>query len=328
MSSQTTVPEVTSGEVPAPIPQSIQNQVIAQPKNPFDSAMILSVSWKWPSLSRTISVDQIDVKNATPSTDLRKVRASKDLFDCQELKRLFGHAAKVDEFLNRRCLPFPLKRAVYLLPKDFFHEVEAFLSQHLQEREQLIEAAVNVYDAAVEQARIFLGPLFRANDYPPKETFKAAFHFQWQYLQIGVSEALREISAEIAQREADKMQATFVEASTAIQTLLRTSMNDLVVHLCDRLSPGEEGKRKVFRDSSIDNINEFLTTFRSRNLTEDAPLAALVEQAQQLVNGVSPAQLRENNGLRDNVQKGFAQIKEQLAALIQVAPTRTVRLVD
>src|SRR5271157_863113 len=175
MSTQTVTPELEAGKVQVPQPQQTTEQ--KKPRNPFESAVLLSVGWKWPSLSKTVSVDAVDVKGETPSTDKRKVHVSKDLFDCPELKRLFGHAAKVDEFLYRRCLPFPLKRAVYLLPKDFFMEVENFLTQHQAERQQLIEAAVNVYEQAVERAQVFLGPLFHASDYPPKEEFRSCFQF-------------------------------------------------------------------------------------------------------------------------------------------------------
>ena len=326
MSTQSVVHEVNA---PQSVQQTQQTEIVVKKlRNPFDSATILSVSRKWPKLSKSISVDQIDVRGETPETDKKKVHVSKDLFDCPELKRLFGHDADVDSFLFRYCVPFPLKRAVYLLPMDLFDEVENFLTEHVQEREPLIEAAVNVYDAAIERAKVFLGPLFKQSDYPPKEVFRASFDFSWQYLEIGVSGKLKEVSADIQAREAAKMNATYVEASQAIQALLRTSMGELVNHLVDRLTPGPDGKKKVFRDSMLDNVNDFLKTFRSRNLTDDTDLATLVEQAQQLTNGISPENLRTNEGLRDNVQRGFEQIKAQLDAMIQVAPTREIRLTD
>lgn len=315
-------------EIQEQMPTVIEVPAAKKPRNPFDSALVMTVGWKWPKLSKSVSSEQLTIIGETPLTDKRKVHSSKDLFDCPELKRMFGHAGQVDDFLYRRCLPFPLQRGTYLLPKDFFHEVENFLTEHRAEREPLIEAILAVYDKAIEDAKIFLGPLFHANDYLPKDRLRTRFSFEWKYLQIGVSDALKEISAEIAAREADKMQATYTEASEAIQSMLRTSMNDLIAHLCERLEPTPEGKKKIFRDSSMDNIQEFLRTFSSRNLTEDNALENLVAQAQQLVAGVSPANLRDNEGLRDSVQKGFSEIKEKLSALIQDAPIRQLRLAD
>ena len=327
MSTTTTIPELHTGEVPVQTPQ--QTTQVRQPRNPLDSALLLSVAWKWPSLSKTVTVDAVDIKGETPNTDKRKVHISKDLFDCPELKRLFNHAGQVDEFLYRRCSPFPLKRAVYLLPKDFFHEVENFLTEHAAERVPMIEAAVNVYDQAVENAKIFLGPLFHASDYPSKEIFRASFEFSWHYLQIGISDALKEIDSQIAAREADKMQSIFEEAGEACEKLLRTAMSDLVSNLVEKLEPSPtDGRKKVIRDTAMVNIHEFLSTFQARNLTGDTQLQDLVDQANQLLNGVSPAQLRDNEGLRATVQAGFTEIKEKLNSLIVVQPIRQIRLSD
>lgn len=329
MSSQTVVPEVIQ-QTSEQVNEVVRSVAVPQRRNPFESAVVLSISRRWPPLSKTVSVDAIDVKGEEPGkeTNKRRVHISKDLLNCAQLKRLFAHDAKVDDFLYRKCVPFPLKRAVYLLPIDLFSEVEQFLTENDEERGPLIDGVCSVYASVKEQDKQDLGPLYHDSDYLTDEAFRASFDFKWQYLQIGVSEKLKEISAEIAQREYDKMQAEYVEASAAIQSLLRNSMHDLVAHLCDRLSPDERGRKKVFRDSMLSNINEFLQTFRSRNLTDDNELASLVAQAQDLTNGISPEHLRTNDGLRDTVSRGFEEIRTKLDAMIQVAPSRQIRLAD
>jgi hypothetical protein len=105
-------------------------------------------------------------------------------------------------------------------------------------------------------------------------------------------------------------------------------MADMVSHLVDRLSSKEDGKKKIFRDTVMDPINEFIRTFPARNLTDDAELQELVNQTKQLVGGVNPENLRNNEGLRDTVQTGFTEIKSKLDTMIVKMPKRAIRFED
>lgn len=90
--------------------------------------------------------------------------------------------------------------------------------------------------------------------------------------------------------------------------------------MADRLTPDASGKPKVFRDSLVANMAEYLETFPLRNVTSDDALAALVDQAREMLRGVSPKDLRSNEGLRDATARNMAEIK---AALDAATTTRT-----
>jgi hypothetical protein len=51
-------------------------------------------------------------------------------------------------------------------------------------------------------------------------------------------------------------------------------------------------------------------------------LDALVEQAQQLVRGVSPQDLRDSDALRQQVMADMARVRQQVEGLIADAPRR------
>jgi hypothetical protein len=225
-------------------------------------------------------------------------------------------------------VPFYLKRAIYLLPIDLFSEVENALTTHAAGRQPLIDAIMGVYDQAMLDSKTALGALYNPADYLTAAEFKSRFKFSWQYLQIGVSDKLKAISAEIAAREEEKMKADWQEASAQIQQLLRVQFGELVSHACDRLTPAADGKKKVFRDSMITNITEFLSSFSARNLAQDTELQTFVEQMKLLTNGLTPEQLRDNEGLRNAIQKGFSEIKSNLDTLIEVAGPRKIRFED
>lgn len=332
MSTTTVLPEVRPSEVPVhQTTQTAEQREQKKTKNIFETAHMLEINRTWPRITKQFSSDLISVAGETElsKTDKTKISASKKLFDFPELRRVASFDAEVDSFLNRHCVPFPLRRSMHLVPAPSFNEVEAFLMDHLSRMPAFIEQAANAYDRAVNDAKAFLGPLFHQSDYLSKEAFARCFTFRWTYWQMGVSDLLKEANKDVAAREAEKIEADIRDASEAAQQMLRQAMADLVSGMVDRLTPDSEtGRKKTFKDSSIKNVQEFLDEFSKRNLTEDDALETLVNQAKALVNGVAPATIRDNEGLRTSLQLGFAQIKEKLDTMIQVAPIRMVRLVD
>ena len=72
----------------------------------------------------------------------------------------------------------------------------------------------------------------------------------------------------------------------------------LVSHLTERISgSGNDGEKKVFRDSAIGNLTEFFERFKSLNVGSSAQLDGLVAQAQQAVRGVAAKDLRSSSDL-------------------------------
>ena len=311
--------------------------VVRPPNNLLDKAVLLSINRKWPKFSMKVPAESIAVKPelvaAAPAdrkdTDTRRLHSSKDLYDCQQLKDLFSYDMRITAFLERRVLPFKaLKKGIHLLPLDLVDEVENALAEHVTGREAYLRAVIDAFDAAVIASQRFLGPLFNQEDYPTKEEFEAAFEFSWQYFEIGVSESLRRVNADIARRQGERLQQQWLEAGEAAQQVLRASMNEFVNHLVNQLSPGPEGKRKRFYDSSLGNLQEFMEVFDRRNITSDADLKALVDRAKLLTSNISPELIRNDEAVRNTIQQGFSEIKAELDKLIVEAPNRAMRLED
>lgn len=316
----TAVPEVQQVIPPVPTAPVVKKSSI------FEKAICLNVGRKWPSLSKTVKT-----KVLTTTADPGWIHAQKDLYNCSELKKIFSWDAKIDAYLDTRCLPFPLKRGVYLLPVDLYEEVETALTNHLVGLEPLVDKFASVLADAVAHSKERLGDQFDPRDYPTVEQAKSSFRFYWQYLNFNVADQLRQVDKKIFEREQQKLEAEWVEASSAIQDMLRANMANLVTHMVERLTPepvvqGQEPKKKIFRDSMLNNINDFLRVFDARNLSNDDELKLLVDKARAMTNGISPEIIRNNEGLRDALQKGFSQIKTNLDVMVTNAPRRAIEL--
>jgi len=85
---------------------------------------------------------------------------------------------------------------------------------------------------------------------------------------------------------------------------------------------GADGERQVFRDSVINNLTEFFGRFADLNVRSSAELDALVEQAQALVRGVTPQQLRDSDSLRQHVAAEMSLVQTQVEGLLTEAPRR------
>jgi hypothetical protein len=120
----------------------------------------------------------------------------------------------------------------------------------------------------------------------------------------------------------------WADATAVVQHTVREGLAELVAHLVDRLTGDKDGKLKVFRNSIMTNLNEFLEVFNARNITDDQQLAALVDKARRLISGVDAETLRESKNVRETVRTGFAKIQTALDGMLVDKPERAYRLDD
>jgi hypothetical protein len=116
------------------------------------------------------------------------------------------------------------------------------------------------------------------------------------------------------------------EAVSVVQQVMRAAMAELVQHMRDRLQDGPDGKPARFHQTTVSKLVSFLDTFELRNVTDDAELKSLVDQAKALLSGVSIKDLKTAAELRTQVREGMADIAAQLDTLIVRKGTRKLRL--
>lgn len=94
--------------------------------------------------------------------------------------------------------------------------------------------------------------------------------------------------------------------------------------MTERLSGTEDGKPKVFRDSAVENLMEFFQRFRQLNVRSNEQLDDLVGQAQRVVRGIEPQQLRDNVQVRNQVTSQLAGVQSVLDGLMVDRPRRNI----
>jgi hypothetical protein len=116
----------------------------------------------------------------------------------------------------------------------------------------------------------------------------------------------------------------FDEAVLLAEDAFLGELNRLVSHLTERLSGGDDGKPKVFRDSAVENLREFFTRFQQLNIRSNADLDTVVDQARRILNGVEPQQLRDNASRRQQIASQLAAVQASVDGMLVDRPRRTI----
>jgi hypothetical protein len=126
----------------------------------------------------------------------------------------------------------------------------------------------------------------------------------------------------VFEEERRRVMTRFEEAVRLAEQAFATEFGRLLSRLAERLTNGETGERRVFRDSAVTNLADFFARFQQLNVRSNPDLDALVEEAQRLVQGVSPQDLRDNDALRRQIATEMKRVREQVEGLITDAPRR------
>jgi hypothetical protein len=98
-----------------------------------------------------------------------------------------------------------------------------------------------------------------------------------------------------------------------------------VDHIVERLTPDEDGQRKIFRNSMVDNLKSFVQDFQHLNITNDTELAEEINKVNLLMEGVQPQELRSSGALPQQLSSILSQVQENVDQMIISAPKRRVR---
>src|SRR5262249_24886513 len=135
---------------------------------------------------------------------------------------------------------------------------------------------------------------------------------------------LMQLRPELYEAERTRVARQFDEAVRLAEAAFIEQFAEVVTHLCDRLSNGEDGQPKIFRDSAVHNLTEFFERFQSLNVRSNAQLDALVTQAREAIRGANPNRLRHSSDFRQEVAGKLADVERQVFAMMTERPRRRI----
>src|SRR5262245_46806002 len=188
---------------------------------------------------------------------------------------------------------------------------------------RLTQATVDlnaVYGQVKADARKRLGKLYNPDDYPG--SILGLFGMEWDFPSVEPPNYLMQLSPELYAQEQERVTRRFEQAVELAEQAFISEFAKVVAHLTERLSAGAEGERKVFRDTAVANLRAFFERFKQLNVGSSAQLDELVAQAQRVVAGAGPQQLRDNQELRQQVATQLAAVQSVLDGMLVDQPRR------
>lgn len=227
----------------------------------------------------------------------------------------------VKGWITRRSVPSFFAEGSFLFRTDQVGVVEEYLKEKVRELKSLVEDFVSVYSNKIDEAETLLGPKhFNRKDYPTAQEMRERFWFEWRWVEFNVPQSLPD---EVFKAEKKKAEAQWADAAEMITQSLRVGFKELIDYAVGVLKVGKDGKMVGWKNSTFDNIREFIELFQIRNITNDAELEALVAAAGKVLAGVdNPQDLKREPTMRRAVDKQFKEIVKTLDTMIEVKPKR------
>ena len=295
------------------------------PAQALQSSMAaVRVSFTWLGTRKSLSPSQ-KAEAAQPfDAEGGYLSAGKKLLDTSHpaFKAVTSIKTKIANIWKGMSLPFP-EPGVRLIRRDKIDEFVGLVEEY---RNELAEAVANLdrhYGDLKVAAAERLGRLFNPSDYP--ENLIGLFEVSWDFPSVEPPDYLRDLNPALYEAERARVAARFDEAVQMAETAFLDEFSKLVGHLTERISGvGEDGEKKVFRDSAIGNLGDFFERFKSLNVRSNDQLDALVAQAQQAVRGVAAKDLRGSENLRQRVATQLSQVQSALDGLMVDRPRRKI----
>jgi len=226
----------------------------------------------------------------------------KNLFsDCKELEEItkFQARARADHY--RLTLPWS-DSGLRLLPTKSLFEYTVVMDGHQAEFNKLVAAFLIRYETLVAAAAFQLGTLFDRNEYPLRDSIVRKFSFDTVYSPLPTAGDFRldiesEVQDDLVQKYEAQMQAMVARANQDAWTRLY----EVLSAMSDRLAVEETEagpKKRVFRDSLVNNADELCSLLTALNVTGDPSLERARARLEDAIHGVTADDLRKSDGQR------------------------------
>lgn len=278
---------------------------------------------------RLLKADDSEPNGAMPlpvvvSSD--RVKSTKTLIRSERYDKLIRAMNALKSKVESMSMPSMFREGMFVSKQDNVPIIEAELkagwaSIEKQELADFLKGLPGDIEAARSNPvkKGGLGPLFNEADYDVDKITKA-FSVEWYWMALSVPE---NIPDELKAEANEKFKRRMEDAAQEIENALRSELLELISHASERLTTEPGAEPKVFRNSITGNLIQFLNTFDSRDLFGDERLKAIVDKARAVMlddkgNAKIDAQkLRDYGSVRKSVSDKFAEIKTELAGLVE-----------
>jgi hypothetical protein len=187
-------------------------------------------------------------------------------------------------------------------------EYKARLTDYEQQFALAVNNFLGEYDTMVAAAAFQLGDLFNRDDYPTREHIVKRFGFRYSMAPLPTSGDFR---VDINEEGLEELRTHY---EGVLDTRIKGAMQDAWERLHDVLTKMSERledtidahgdpKRKIFRDSLVENAIEVAGLLKHFNIGGDVRLEEMRKQLEDAMRGVDAESLRDSDSLREQTKR-------------------------
>ena len=223
-------------------------------------------------------------------------------------------------FIQANSIDYPERglRLVKLSRIPYLQEKIGGYIEELNEALRMLDAG---WESVKEEAKGRLEELYMEEDYAIRPS--QAFGIELTFPAIQPDSRLMQLHPELYQREQERIAARFSEALANAEAAAVDTLQTMIAHFIERLTPSEDGKKKSLSTSAIENIREFVGNFRELSIGSNEQLEQLVDQVDQICEGIDIKAIRKA-GPEDRGQVVDA-MNELLSKIDQIVIDRPIR---
>lgn len=305
-----------------------------------DKCLILDLSFQEFGADRKIPKAMIDIgrDQAPASTDQdqtkakTRIRATKRILDDPRIEAIHNHNAETRAHVRAfYTLPDTILRAgTYRVPLGLVKAAHTYMEQRGSERAALVEEAVAALPEIVLADQAVLEPVgaFNPAEYPTAAQLRDEYGMTVKWRKFSVpSDTLEDIDPALRVQAEAQFLDEIKQAQVDAVALLRAQFALLITRMQDALLPGEDGKKRRFHASKLENVLDFLKTFPGRNVLQDTALAECVEKTRAMLEGTDLEAFRKSDALRAHVAEKITAVATTLATLTE-SQERSISFLD
>jgi hypothetical protein len=246
---------------------------------------------------------QGEVTAAKGSGSKKAASVYKNLFaECKELDEITKFQARARAEHYRLTLPWS-DQGTRLLPTLALMDYQKTMNRHKAEFDRLVDIFLDKYDTLVAAAAFQLGTLFDRAEYPNRSKVAQRFRMDTSFTPLPTSGDFRldienTVQSELIAQYEKRLETQLASANQDSWSRL----HDALYRLSDRLTVDEDEdgnvKKRKFHDTMVTGAMELCELLTVMNVTKDPALEKARRKLEDVLSGVTPKELREEDSTR------------------------------
>lgn len=242
---------------------------------------------------------QAEVTAAKGAASRRAASVYKSLFaDCPELDAISKFQARVRAEHYRLTQPWN-DYGARLLPTGLLQDYKQTMNRLEAEFDRLVDKFLDKYDTLVAAAAFQIGTLFDRNEYPSRAQVANKFRMNVTFSPLPTAGDFRldieaEVQRDLIEQYESRARAQVVAATQDSWTRLYNALK----RLSERLVVEKDGKKRIFHDTIVTGALEMCELLTHMNVLQDPSLEKARRKLEEVLSGVTPKELREEDSTR------------------------------